>query len=888
VARRTRGTRGTQEARTPRRRRKTTRARNREAIATYRASLAVAGLLVGLLVFLVILTLQRDTLTPALDDLAAHPTTPAQETLAALGLFFGLPLATALASGLGLAILIAWMRLWIYVRGVRRHTRRYLRIHLPSGTAQVRPRARRHDDEGATNNSEALDALFKTGRQVMLLGEGGAGKTVALHQIARRLTRRRMLPLVFLGLAPLPILLPLASYPFQDGEDGPSLVRHLARQVGIFSTRGMVARLPRRLRRRTLLLCDGLDDVPAELRRDLCAQLAALADTPPRRVRLLVTAGLDTYRREPGTFAPLRGFDQWRVEGLREDEIVRVLGMVRPAAGVIRPSRAELAKWLRTHALHVSAGLPATLAALCTVWAGAGELPRGRAALWREFLALRAGRIDATIDAGVEAEAHEGTLDVLGRLASSLRQADARVIAVDPSGDMGQAVARWLADEPPLAVTEASVPASDDLESERAEAICRAALRMGVLRRTADGLALGFAYGPLEAAFAATRLRAADDGIGRLNAELLRREWMLPALLWAGLAAPGAADLATRLLRLGDTPETTAMRAGLAAPDAAEPRALALALAALADDVAGELAGGTAQPRRLALMEQYLRDALDRALRYSAQSGGADRLASELWLAAEAGGPEVSATLAVIASHPALSRLVRAQAITLLGLLATPAALEAITGLLDDPDPVIRQAEQQAVIYAGHEAIAPLRAALGSADERVRTRAGEALTLLGGTAAEAALAALAGADAGQRAAAARTLGALRALEAEKALIARLDDGDAPVAAAAALALGRLRSPSAAAALAAHASGAKSPVRAAIAEALGACGEPAGYDTLVGLLDDAEGTVRAAAAEALGLLGDERAVGPLNAHRHDADPWTQNAVVAALRRLGERG
>ncbi|HST87375.1 MAG TPA: NACHT domain-containing protein, partial [Ktedonobacterales bacterium] len=385
-----RGTRGTQEAR---RRRKTTRARNREAIATYRASLAVAGLLVGLLVFLIILTIQRDALTPALDDLAAHPTTPTQDTVTALGLFFGLPLAAALGSGLGLAVLIAWMRLWIYMRGVRRYTRRYLGIHLPSGGAQVRPHARRRDDdnEGTSSGGEALalDALFTTSRQVVLLGAAGAGKTVALHQIARRLTRRRMLPLVFLGLAPLPIPLPLASYPFQDGEDGPSLVRHLARQVGIFSTRGLVARLPRRLRRRTLLLCDGLDDVPAELRRDLCAQIAALANTPPRRVRLLVTAGLDAYRREPGTFAPLRGFDHWAADGLREDEIVRVLGAVRPAAGAVRPSRAEIAKWLRTHALHVSAMLPATLAALCVVWAGAGELPRGRSALWRELLALR-------------------------------------------------------------------------------------------------------------------------------------------------------------------------------------------------------------------------------------------------------------------------------------------------------------------------------------------------------------------------------------------------------------------------------------------------------------------------------------------------------------------
>src|SRR5690349_490740 len=585
----TRVARGTQGTREARRRRKTMRARNREAIATYRASLAVAGLLVGLLVFLVILTIQRDTLTPALDDLAAHPTTPSRETVTALGLFFGLPLAAALGSGLGLAVLIAWMRLWIYVRGVRRHTRRYLRIHLPPGAAPVRPHARRRDDRGASSGGEALalDALFKTSRQVVLLGEAGAGKTVALHQIARRLTRRRMLPLVFLGLAPLPILLPLASYPFQDGEDGPSLVRHLARHVGIFSTRGLVARLPRRLRRRTLLLCDGLDDVPAELRRDLCAQLAALANTPPRRVRVVVTTGLDSYRLEPGTFAPLRGFDQWTMEGLREDEVVRALGTMRPAASAARPSQAEIAKWLRTHALRTSAEQPAALAALCAIWAGGGELPRGRGELWRELLALRAGQIDATIDRGVEVEAGGGALDVLGRLASSLRRADTRVIRVDPFSDMGQAVTRWLEEEPPLAVTETSTPMSGDLDPVRVEAICRAALRIGVLHRTADGLALGFSQEPLEAAFAAMRLRAMDDGIGRLNAELLRREWMLPALLWAGVAASDAADLATRLSRLSDTPETTAMRAGLAAPDAAEPRALAVALAALAENAAG-------------------------------------------------------------------------------------------------------------------------------------------------------------------------------------------------------------------------------------------------------------------------------------------------------------
>src|SRR5262249_3456390 len=143
---------------------------------------------------------------------------------------------------------------------------------------------------------------------------------------------------------------------------------------------------------------------------------------------------------------------------------------------------------------------------------------------------------------------------------------------------------------------------------------------------------------------------------------------------------------------------------------------------------------------------------------------------------------------------------VRSQLITLLGLLASPSALEALIALLGDMDAVVRAAVNQAFVLAGSPALSLLQRALERGDERVRWRGGGVLTLLGGEATDTALALLANPDSAQRATAAATLGALRVLRAEGALIEHLADKANLVRIAVIAALGKLGTPAARAAL----------------------------------------------------------------------------------------
>src|SRR5260221_9672112 len=128
-----------------------------------------------------------------------------------------------------------------------------------------------------------------------------------------------------------------------------------------------------------------------------------------------------------------------------------------------------------------------------------------------------------------------------------------------------------------------------------------------------------------------------------------------------------------------------------------------------------------------------------------------------------------------------------------MGLLATERALDAVVALLEETDPVLRQAVNQALTLAGAAALEPLRAALNDPNERVRTRASEALAQLGEQAIATGLAALESGDTGSCIPAAQTLGGLRTPPAVAPPVAKLHDPDTLVRVAAALALGEIAS-----------------------------------------------------------------------------------------------
>src|SRR5262249_19741486 len=158
------------------------------------------------------------------------------------------------------------------------------------------------------------------------------------------------------------------------------------------------------------------------------------------------------------------------------------------------------------------------------------------------------------------------------------------------------------------------------------------------------------------------------------------------------------------------------LRAGLATPTDTVPMALALALALLAESTAVYLA--RPEQRELPIPEgakavelagEHLRDVLDLAQIYIARPDSADRLARALHTIERRGGPEVVSNLAYLTMFPGLGRLVRSQVITLLGLLASPSALDALIALLGDMDALIRSAVHQAFVLAGTFALAPLQ-----------------------------------------------------------------------------------------------------------------------------------------------------------------------------------
>ncbi|HUY79598.1 MAG TPA: HEAT repeat domain-containing protein, partial [Ktedonobacterales bacterium] len=282
----------------------------------------------------------------------------------------------------------------------------------------------------------------------------------------------------------------------------------------------------------------------------------------------------------------------------------------------------------------------------------------------------------------------------------------------------------------------------------------------------------------------------------------------------------------------------------------------------------------------------------DQALIYCAAPDAQARLARALQGVEYDAGPELVAYIIRLIRLAPLDRLLRAQLITLLGLLSSETALAALMDLLAETDPTLRQAVNQSMAYAGAAALAPLQLRLRDRRELIRTRAAEALTYISETTPDTADAALAAARMGlnsadprQRAAAAATLGSLRASEALDALIASLGDGERAVRVAAARALGQIGGQRARAALRKHGVHTDAALRIAVAQALGNSPDPLSTPILLQLLEDSEPRVRAAAAMALGTLGDERAVGPLREHVADADPWAQNAAISALRRLG---
>lgn len=840
--------------------------------SSYRASLGMLAFLVACLTALLLITLETSSLSPLLHTLRNAPSTLSQEDVKRLSPLILGPLLTSVLAYLAGKAIIRLVRIQTYRRHLHGYLKQWLHTYAPLSILGVTP-------DIATARAVApvrpgprvrLAELVGAHATVVLTGASGSGKTVALHALAYELSRKRTLLGLWLGRAPLPVLLTVGSSTIEGNEDD-SLLAMVHDSLHHFGTRGLAAQVGALVTRSKIaILCDGLDDVPAAHRSHVLRRCAETAQAG-RGVTIIVTTDAEASDEISD------GWQRITLAPLQDGQIQAALRKSRARSTSTRSITTAPA------ILAPSLSSPGTLAELLRLANTDPSWPASPAALswmYAEQALERSGALVSTES--------EKLVMLTGAVAAGLRAADHHCIPTAPNSSLGRIVAEWIERAAPPTPAESIGNEPPLLLPEELEIACQVAKQCGILAQDAGKHMLRFANRGLEATFAARWLGATDTGLGQLRTELVQARWIYPMLLWAG-AADDPGDVALRLLRRLDAPGS--------APDTFPSEEhfhaaiLALAIGAasvsLAPLVERELAVGEPSPHVFALVEKQLRDILDRVFRYVEAPEQEEALRAALATLFVEGGEETLACLRYLATQPRIPRLVRAQLAVVLGLMRTEESVAIVVSLLDDPDAVLRQAVERALTLAGAAAMPALRRALSSSSERVRARAAEALANIGDTAVDTVIAGLDGPRPAQRAAAAQTLGTLKAVRGEGVLTERLNrDSADEVRIASALALGQIASEQAVVALEQSvASASSADVRAAIAQALGATRHPQALGALLNLLSDAEPQVRAAAAAALGVLGDQRAVPALLELRDDRDLWTQNAVMHSLRRLG---
>jgi HEAT repeat protein len=868
-----------------------------------RLIIGLCASILGVLALLVLFLAEQTPLQHVVAALRGQSALPASgEVLDAIGVV-AIPVILTIIATFLLNLLVRAARIAAYARALHAYSGQFIQRHAVLRDLGIAPALVRFEPDGTPSSDgvEPLLRLVQSHQRLLVLGESGAGKTLALYTLTHELTRRRALLPALFRRAPLPVLVSLAGYAQSPANATPGELRvdYLVEQVARFSSGGLARRAADWVRAgRFVLLCDGLDDVPEHMRSAVCAELATLGSPVIPLGRIVLTCGMQAYISTPSSFAPLRRFQRLAMAEIDVDEAASAL---RKVGGPTTKTPTLDLSGLRVERAVANAS---QLAALITLVKNQCEMPCGRGQLLHEYATLlcqlavaedawsqRAtdGSEEATAFAEAKAKETAKLGIFLSALAGSLRQADTQAISLEGATRIGEAVATWLKAHEPITANDHRTAMLSAYTDDEADLHCRAAIRAGILVVRIDGRAVSFAHTLLEDAYAAWWLYEDDDGLGRLQADLLRPRWALPVILWSAIDRDPA-DVAKRLLRLVDSPDSTAARAGLANRAGVYPAVLALAVAAAVESfsttIAQPPATELAATRALDLAQQHLRDLLDQVYIYTDQGDQQARLARALQQVEERSGPELSASIAYLTKQSTLNRLLRAQLVGILGMLASPAALDALTEMLADMDAVIRQATDAAFRQAGVLGLGPLQAAMANGSRTTRERAGEVLAGLGEIAVENATVGLSSQSAPERVASARALGLLRTHQAVEPLVARLDDGESEVRVAAARALGEIGGSAALQALREHAATTDPTLRAVVATALGSFRDPATVPTLINLLKDLDPEVRTAAAEALGRIGDTRAIEPLRELRGDPDPRTQHAVVGALRRTGK--
>jgi HEAT repeat protein len=695
-----------------------------------------------------------------------------------------------------------------------------------------------------------LETVLGKGENLVLLGEPGAGKSTALQFIGlcfARAAENWHVERLKVNRAYIPIRLDLQTSAASIAANE-VLIDVLRAEV-----RGRLQCSPAEAEALLeawktspglLVLFDGLDEVPADLR-----------ETVRRRIETFAHSGAAwvILTSRPAGFQSLPGLNEYTLKPFEHPE-TEALPYLRGWLAVLKPewtaeqaeseARTLLEKMQARPALRRLLDNPLLLRLSAQHYALSGEIARNRAdlyRLWVEEAWQRATR------RGAKEEEKRHFLQALEALAWHLHLGGG-----NEEADLLQALQRFgLARD----------------ETAAADLLRRLREQSGLLARLPQSeegkvrLRYAFSHQTLREYFVALRLQRAWKQDARrtwrfLKPRLHLPEWREPlALLVSALPEGEALRLLNGILR-ARSPEERFLRRDLF----------------LAAELAGESGHAEAMWERLEPhMCQALKDR-DWQVRRATEALG------------KIGSPAVPALIQALNDDEWRVRWAAAQA---LGKIGNPQAVPALIQALKDENEWVRLAAAWTLGKIGSPAIPTLLEVLKDKDWRMRQAAAEVLGKIGDPQAVPALIeALKDEDRRVRLVAAEALGKM-GLPAIPPLIQALKDRDEDARLAAAWVLGKIGDPQAVLALLEALKDDKDEwVRYQMKEALVEIGMPAVPALLEALKGEDVRDVRQAAAEVLGEIGDPRAVPALLEALKDED--VRDVRRAAALALGEIG